>query len=348
MLGRGPSRYLALAIGFTLLALLAVLATLQYRWIGQGSVLESHRLRVALFSSGAQLTADFDREITRAFLAFLPPAAEGAEPELAGRLGRQYERWLAEAPYPGLVREVFHLHRGGAEAPALEVLRLDPPRLETAPWPAELAALRRRLSAPDAPPFAPIPAVEPGSPGLILPADWTAVRASFGRERRRTASAGSAGADHVLLWLDLPTIAREILPELMRRHFGSAQGTQDAVAVFDRDDPARALFLSDPRLPAASFRSGDLVLPLFALRRFDDLRSGPLPPAAATRGVRGTRGAGPGSAAAFRGGGRGGDGAWRLVVRRRNGSLEEAVPATATATWRSAPPSSPSSPPAPA
>ncbi len=310
---RGLSSSLPLAAGAALFALLAVLATLQYRWIGQGSLLESRRLRDALQMAGAGFAEDFDREVARAFVAFLPPA--GPEPDLAARLARQRARWLAEAAYPRLLREVFRVRRAAGAPPVLEVLRLAPPRLVAVPWPPELAPLARRLAA-DAPGTGPGPAASSG-PGALSPVVADAPALLVAAAHRPPPDPGDRllppgeppdAADRILLWLDRDVLARELFPELTRRRFGSREGVEDAVAVLAGEGAAPALFVSDPRLPASAFRAADLSVPLFALRRSDTLSAGrPARPAPLPRAPRG--------------------GAWRLAIRRRGGSLAEAVAA---------------------
>ncbi len=339
----GPARLVPLAVGGALLALLGILAFHQYLWIGQVSILESQRLRAALLAAGTVFADDFDHEVTRAFVAFRPmmpesPADEpgrGPDAHLAMRVARQYEAWRAEAPFPRLIRDILYLdgdlggglpgEPGGAPAtpgaagggiagrpstaagaPALAVLQGQPPRFAAVPWTPELADLRRRLGwgggghggGPFPPPAA------PEIPGLLIPAWW----------RAHGGAAGPAGhprelvaGGYLIVRFDAAAIRSEVLPELTRRHFGSNGGVQDALAVVEAagaGSPPRVIFLSDPALPAAALRTGDLVLPLFAVRHFGPhgagaafMGSGPPPPR-------------PG---------------WTLVVWRRGGSLEEAV-----------------------
>src|SRR5262245_49411641 len=103
---RGLSRRLPIAIAALLLALLGVLAVLQWRWIGEVSDMERQRMRGSLLRAGGRFAGDFDREVARIFLFFHPELSEPSAEQL-GRVVAQYERWRAEAPYPGLVRDVF-------------------------------------------------------------------------------------------------------------------------------------------------------------------------------------------------------------------------------------------------
>src|SRR5262245_40647630 len=103
--------------------LLAVLAALQWRWIGEVSDLERQRMRASLLSAGSRFAEDFDREITRTFLYFHPePGAPAGDPD--GRVARQLARWRAEAPYPRLVRDVYLVRRGADGG--LDLRRLHP------------------------------------------------------------------------------------------------------------------------------------------------------------------------------------------------------------------------------
>src|SRR5207253_9721842 len=124
------------------------------------------------------------------------------------------------------------------------------------------------------------------------------------------------------------TTTRGISPPLPRRYFESTHGADYIVAVRSAQDPRRVLFLSDPQVRVSSLGGGDLQLGIFGLRPFDDLRalasehgfglhhrhgdppwlrSGlPMPPAEEHHREYG---------------------AWRLILKHRDGSLEEAVAA---------------------
>jgi signal transduction histidine kinase len=323
----------------------------------------------------------------------------GPDAHLAARVARQYEAWRVEAPFPRLIRDIFYLDAdpdgalaggpggapgaagggtagpstslapgapgapGAAGAPALAALQGQPPRFAAVPWTPELADLRRRLGqgGRDGGPYPP-PAA-PGIPGLLIPAWW----------RLHGGAAGPAGhpgepvaGGYLIVRFDAAAIRAEVLPELTRRHFGSSWGVQDALAVVEgagAGAPPRVIFLSDPALPAAAFRTGDLVLPLFAVRHFGPHGAGAAfigssPPAPHFQPADGEpphgtpqpgrdmapgqrQGAGPpwmprpeetsgppdrhGPAVLAELGAVPPRAAWALVVRRRDGSLEEAV-----------------------
>ncbi|HXO22336.1 MAG TPA: hypothetical protein VOA87_20645, partial [Thermoanaerobaculia bacterium] len=295
---------LPLAIGAVLLVLLAVLAALQYRWIGQVSVMERQRMQASLATAAGHFTEDFDREVTRAFLYFHPePDVQPAErPE---RAVRQYERWLAEAPEPGLVRDLLLVTRSGGDL-RLAQLRPRGKAFEPTAWTADLEPLRRRLAAlapislpADLPPSPPLAA---DVPGLVFPLDLP----PFG-EPGRPRSLPEV-REHLVVRFDNQALVSTVLPALSRRYFGAPAGAGYAVSVVPVDDPRRVLFRSDPDLSAAA--APDLRLVMFRLRPFEELRG-------LWSGGQRTPGRHPfrGPGAHFR------QGAWWLLVKHRNGSL---------------------------
>jgi signal transduction histidine kinase len=323
---RGLAQRLPFIIAALLLPLLVVLAVLQWSWIGKVSAMERQRMRASLMTAGSRFTRDFDREIARAFLTFHPGPRE-APSERLERVLRQYRHWTAEAPYPQLLRDVFLVQPAGE----IQVLRPEEHRFEPCPWPADLAGVRRRLESAS-PRSSPGPGslrmplwVDGDVPALVLPLVFFQ-----GPQPREVRQAEDPLADALLvLRFNREAISNEIFPALARQHFETPQEDDYAVAVVDARDPRRILFRSDPQMPMAAFDDSDLNLGLFELRPFEELRMfegrheagrrershfplqrhrGPSPP--------------PEGEGHWREGGE-----WRLVAKRRDGSLEQAVAA---------------------
>jgi len=330
MRSRSLAQRLPIAIAAVMVLLLAVLALLQWRWIGEVSKMERHRMKMSLFAAGSHFTEDFDREVTRAYLYFHPGSMEPPEARLS-RGVRQYDRWNAETPYPRLVRDVFLIRPDRDGGTGLEVLWPAEHRFVACPWPPELAALRQRLAAsrssrPGDPPFDPRSlTLAADIPGLVinlfpLPGSPSAPDAK--------APPDPLVGTYLLVRLDQKVITGDIFPALTRRYFESAQGTGYALAVESKDDSRRAVFLSDPQMPPAAIGAGDLRLDMYRLRPVDELRSlwaghGP----GSSRGriaapARPRSGSSPGDRRRERE-----NGAWRLVLKHRDGSLEDAVTA---------------------
>lgn len=321
MVFRSVSRHLPLAIAALLVVLLAALAILQWRWIGEVSEVETQRMRASLMSAGSRFTEDFDREITRTFLYFHPELSdqpEGRRERVAG----QYARWAAEAPYPGLVRDVFYVGHGDD----FECLRPEKGRFEACPWPADLEVLRRHLllaehrrrhgaSLSRLP--TPMPAV-PELPGLVIPLPLL---------QQRTRAGVEVEPVHLIVRMDPQVMVHEVFPALTQRHFKTAEGQEYALAVVDGKNPGAPIFRSDPEVPASAFRSADVRLDMFFLRSFAEMRSLWTGRHGGARQRSGghtfSRIWAPPPEDRLHGEGRG----WQLLVRHREGSLEKAVAA---------------------
>lgn len=312
------ARLLPPAIAVLLLLLLAALATLQYRWIGRVSDLERHRMRESLLSAGSRFTEDVDRELTRAFLLFHPEPG-GSDEEGLQRAVHQYDRWRAQAPWPDLLQGLFAARRKADGSMELSRFRPETSRFEAVPWPAGFDAARRRLAAgiPAGQRRFPFALIDPDLPAVTLPV-------VFG-------PSSEPDGTLLVLQLDRRVLAEEVLPELTRRHFGSPEGRDYALAVLD--SRGRPVFRSDPGVPLETFRDADLRLGMLGLRPFHEMRSvlrrrHTREPASAgkTHVPFGIHIVGPGPEPHGEPKEREDPaGAWRLAIQHRKGSLEEAV-----------------------
>ena len=314
------------ALAASLLGLLAVLAALQYRWLGQLGDAELARLHAGTRARAAQFAQEFDREITRAFLWLrVDPFAVGErdwEP-----FARLYDRWRREAPHPRLVAAVF-LHLGAHGKGS--TLRFDPERrsFEPTPWPPELASLSRSepFSTPGAArrPTLFDPVWEEG-PALVhaLPALPRLPPGPAGFTRLENAG-------HIVVLLDRVYLLREVVPALARRHFPATDGIEPVVEIAHRADPSRRLYRSGGDEAGPGGRA-DAVVPLLAVRLGEANRD-LFPPMEFTRAY-GRAGASRGRTTVVRGesarfvaaSAGGTTGGWQLVVRHRGGSLDEVV-----------------------
>src|SRR5688572_7814585 len=135
-------------VAAALLALIALLATLQYRWLGRISDAERQGMTSSLNARATAFAQDFDRELTLAYMLFqFEPVIEAgaAEASLPDRLARRYERWQATARYPRLIRDCYIASREGEGPPRL--LRFNPSTrfVEPVDWPAPLQPIRAQL-----------------------------------------------------------------------------------------------------------------------------------------------------------------------------------------------------------
>lgn len=341
-----------------LMAIVAVLAGLQYRWLGQVSQAERGRMHETMTARVQALADDLDREIARLYVAFQLRSPEMEAIDAA--LTRRYQLWRDAGGRASLVRDIY-LARGEG---SLERLDRDRGTLSPVEWPASFEPIRTSQVR--------IPAPSPGSasftfrfPQTITP-DPLAISVMLPFELHRPSQTAdrvhvTRAPGFVLLVLDERVLADDVLPSLAATHLGDRladyrlailrTGAAPAV-IYQPDgsqpiDPAQA----DVRVDTMSLRAAvvDRVLAT-------ELRA----TAAYAAGLEASRVAAPPSSSPPRAGGppdrlsifiqqpaqggtagavttRGtrmttmsralayGGGAWQVVLKHRAGSLEAAV-----------------------
>ncbi len=294
-----------LAVAGILLGLLALLATLQWEWIGELSSAERRRMQISLESAADRFVDDFDREIARVVMRFHPDLAR-ASPQSADWPAERWAGWQADAPYPGLVRVLMRVEDAAAPAcfsPASAAFEACD---DAAAAGAVAEALRHAAPSERSPERSEgMPMLLPRIPALVLP----------------------LGGARLVVVLDRATLVEELLTDLAARHFGGPRGDDYAVAVVEPGSPSPPLYVSDPELAAAALAAPDAVRPLPGMRPFAGgdgalARHGPwehemhhMPRR------RGERAAAAMVVPRFDGP----RGPWTLVVKRRAGTVDQAV-----------------------
>jgi len=207
------SRANTLLVGVLVLLVigLALLATLQFRWIDQVSAAEELRMRASLELAARQFSQDLQSELRGIVDAFAGP------PD--GDLAMREEEWRRTARYPGLVESIAvdrrFIDRGPPFDPRSLEIVLGDRRGRSEPRPFEL-----REGRPGPPPDDPLggrrePPLGRGDPPPGPP-------------------------QVIVIKLDRGELTRVVLPELARRHF--ADGYDVAIVsreeVFFRTDAA--------------------------------------------------------------------------------------------------------------
>src|SRR5258708_13260250 len=133
-----------LLIVTTMVAALAVLATMQYRWLGELSEAEQQRMRAALSSGTHEVAQEVDREVNRISTNFQSAVADPDE------LARRAREWRSNARDARLVR-TFYLAQpddpvGGKVS--LSPLDVAGGKLVPIPCPAPLLPVDTPLSPP--------------------------------------------------------------------------------------------------------------------------------------------------------------------------------------------------------
>ena len=301
---RGRRLPIALIIPALLIGLVALLATLQYRWLGQVSEAEREQLRRSLTQRASEFADDFDREISRAYLT-LQLSRDTMATQKWDAFATAFERWRATARYPQMIKTIYLAESVGGRQ---TLRRFDPDArgFEDAPlagWPSQLEPVRQQLALPfgsirlldsDRQPARAMP--NPGSgapfyaitmmavnvdvPALLIPvshaiADGTTSPAT-------TADGSTSGAatwlqhqaTYVLVELDGDYLRHTVLPTLAARHFPEDSSDQYRVAVVSSDGSSM-LTRGVPNGVSIDVHHADVVTPFFGVRL--DLAGGVVP-----------------------------------------------------------------------
>lgn len=268
-----------------LLGLIALLATLQYRWLGQISGAERERMTATLHTRATAFGKDVDRELTLAYLLFQLDALHGDQ-GIATSVAVRYDRWLASARFPRMVKDIYIVPAQTAPDESVPLQRYDPATrfIQPAEWPEAAAPIRTQIEAPPHEPVAgdrgpgatmllrtmPSP-VWPAVPALVVQSPMLMVSHLDARlsEMRGTPMRITPGIRYAILILDAEYIKNEMLPALAQQHFnGTADGFEYQLAVLPADAGA-PLYRSAPGFSPAPDAKVDANVALFQVRARD-------------------------------------------------------------------------------
>ena len=265
-------------IAGALLGLILLLATLQYRWLGQISGAERDRMTATLNTRAAAFGQDFDRELTRAYLLFQLDPMQQDQSAASGLVAR-YDRWQATARFPRMIKDVYLVPSPDAVNESGLLQRFNPSTrfLEPAKWPASLSDIRAQLS--QAPPGknstpgatmlmrAMVPTVWSAVPALVIPTPMLMLSNLGGRADDVMSSVHMAPEMRfTVLLLDADYIKGEMLPALAQQHFrGTGDGFDYQLAVVPT--AARGLvYHSVPEFAPTAESPADAKVELFQVR----------------------------------------------------------------------------------
>jgi signal transduction histidine kinase len=274
-------------IAGALLGLIALLATLQYKWLGQISGAERDRMRASLNTRAAAYAQDVDRELTRAYLLFQLDSvyAVNLDRGTAEVVSTRYDRWLATSRFPRLIKDVYIMPAQTAPGEAVALQHYDPATrfVEPAEWPA--AALPIRTQIEDPPSIAPngsagptllmramVPTVWPSVPALVVQSPMLMVSHLDARlnQMRGTPARISPAIRHTVLLLDAEYIKNEVLPALAQLHFNSAgDGFEYQLAVLPAEPDQPPLYRSAREFSPATDTKVDAKVDMFQVRPRD-------------------------------------------------------------------------------
>jgi signal transduction histidine kinase len=331
MKSRFRERFWWTAAVLLMTAVLVTFGILQYRWSGAVSDAASVRLQASLQSS----VWGFRQELHRDMAALCPPMRSSSPTDFASQLSDWGE---ANAEHADLVAQLYWWRGVGGAHPQLQ--RFDPTthQFSGAEWPASLGPLSQWMEHASAhmemmmgPHGGPEPPheqhhrphmVRVGAPPCVLDENTPALVRPL-PSNEMTSRSGPAAHDWLVVVLDQHAITAKLLPELSARYFSGANGLDFDVAVLGGPEGHDVIYTSEASFkPHAS--PPDAEAPLFGFIALAPGRPG----AVLSPGPPPRLGSSPGSPDAARAGmlNRVPDAPdWLLVVRHRNGSLEQMV-----------------------
>lgn len=325
--------FFPLTIAAALLVLLAVLGTLQYRWLGEVSNAERERLRSTMRTRAADFSRDFDREITRAYMAFRAnPDLFGPDP--AAVLADAYARAQADSAVGGIIQSVYFLELDGGNEARLRVLDPAARLLTVVDWPPEFTAWKQRLTnkstgGAELPPLFLGDAIDARIPAMYVTLPAVKRLEAGGRVAIVHDTDGATRA--AILKLDGDRVKRQLIELLVERHFGAADYF---VSIVTRDSTPTVVYASPEfnlSRADADVTTGMFDLRLNELQTFTAKVPAPGPARGLLTEIRDrlavtiVRRSESGEAARVLMTGPDAQGAWQVLVRGKAGSLEAVV-----------------------
>ena len=284
------------------MAVVSVLAILQFRWTGEISRTEQQRLKSALGTGVRNFNQEFSYDFQQLCASFeIDPDAALAT--LEPRLVHQYGEWQRTTTHGGLVAGLHVWRTDDTRGPYLESLEPGG-RFEQVAWPARLESLVQFLVQRDVQRPSPVSDRE----AVYYPWTFYEETPALIRPLFRMASSGQEFEPEVqpigyeIVELNADFLAKQYLPDLADRHFA---GLGLAVAVRSANSPYQTIYSSGVEMPNA-ITTPDAKVNLFDSVGEEARRRGhpPLEPSSEGR-------------------------QWQLVVQHPAGSVEVAM-----ADWR--------------
>lgn len=267
-------RFMLLAV-IGLVALLPILAYLQYNWIGKLSESEVTRMRSTLQTSAQQLGQAIDHEIYPAQWAFRVSFTRSID-EVERQLRRNYRNWASRSTRPELIENIYWVDYDDQHKLRLHRFDTVLGELQEEPWPEDLGNWRTFFIERNR------RQLEQYNPRLVsetyaasTPSDFLSLSALLMAERPaipipvsidsdlasedllanlNATSSGQAG--HTLLTFDKTYLTETFLPELRKELICRQEQDVDMLVVSNADSNL-VIYRSDPKLTLSQFENPD-------------------------------------------------------------------------------------------
>jgi signal transduction histidine kinase len=227
-----------------LFGLLGLLATLQYRWVGQISSAERDRLQKRLQTDTERFADDFNNEIRKVYFNFQIDAdawREKGGPEFNQRLAY----WKEKSAYPALPSDFYFIGRNG------ERLAYDPKAeaFTAADLPEKVSKLAGFIDGETIEP------VVENIPALVLPVYENLERmpsSASGKPVRIAIDQPRKKYGILIVKLDKNVIEQEVFPALTREYFSDDDGANYRLSVVGKNDSSEIIFKNHPDEPSTA------------------------------------------------------------------------------------------------
>ncbi|MBM3740882.1 MAG: HAMP domain-containing histidine kinase [Acidobacteria bacterium] len=279
--------------------LCAVLAVLQYRWLGDVSRGEQERLKTSLAQGMARLSRDYNQELTSVAVALLPSAARIEEEGRDAAYLSRFRQWRETGTHIGLFKRVAI---AVPRDKTIELFRIETSGIHPDRWPDAWIPIRdqmlRRLNREFGP--------------LLLPQDRSLVLEipRFARVSQEAGPRSFREQEWLVAEIDPEYASGPLLNMMIRRHLGSEYLVRVAERITEgkviRAEPEK--FEADASVAILEVNMGQIMWRGLPRPVREEM----------ARGKKGPGGPPPGPPAEGRG-------RWQLSVRDKGGSFETMV-----------------------
>jgi signal transduction histidine kinase len=234
---------LTVLLALLLPVLLGVLATLQYRWLGEISTAEHERMQARLQTDARRFAQDFNAEMTKTFFAFQFDLEDAENPD---KLSERHALWQKQTQFPALVSEIYVTKKTENGERQLTRYDLAEKQFSAVSRSEELKPLLDKIND-ESKPQAPLPftrnfhTVAPEIPALLIPFFERKDQVVPEENLIKFKTQESSGDNFLIVKLNSEAIKNEIIPELARRHFSDSNF---AFAVFNGNEKDKAIYQS--------------------------------------------------------------------------------------------------------
>lgn len=220
-----------------LLALLSVLAFLQYRWLGQISDGEREQMQRRLDADTKRFAEDFNREIQGAYFNFQLDS-EAWKTQNAAQFNERYDFWRGKTAYKDLIKDFYFV--GFDEARTVSKYDKSARIFANAEIPAEIASIIAKLKPEET-----LEPVETAIPALLMPIHETPPKLENIVVKTTRIEVGNPPTPQIrmpkkfgvlIVTLDENVIKQQILPDLVRKYFSESENANFNLAVVNREN----------------------------------------------------------------------------------------------------------------